>query len=250
MPCLSCKYILLDYSNKCFLDFLYIYLKQSLPMASQTVENYLKALYSLANAAGEIGISDLSQRLGVSKPTANSMVKTLQQQGWVIYEKYKPLKLTEEGRKAAALIIRKHRLTEMYLVEKMDFGWEEVHEIAEQIEHIKAPAFFDRMDKMLDFPKFDPHGSPIPDKDGNITVYDYKKLSDCQIGDRVKLVALNHSSKEFLEFLDSRSISLKTELEVISIESFDNSMIVSYNEHPLATLSQKACERLLVEELR
>lgn len=218
-------------------------------MASQTVENYLKALYSLANAAGEIGISDLSQRLGVSKPTANSMVKTLQQQGWVIYEKYKPLKLTEEGRKAAALIIRKHRLTEMYLVEKMDFGWEEVHEIAEQIEHIKAPAFFDRMDKMLDFPKFDPHGSPIPDKDGNITVYDYKKLSDCQIGDRVKLVALNHSSKEFLEFLDSRSISLKTELEVISIESFDNSMIVSYNEHPLATLSQKACERLLVEEL-
>lgn len=219
-------------------------------MASQTVENYLKALYSLANAAGEIGISDLSQRLGVSKPTANSMVKTLQQQGWVIYEKYKPLKLTEEGRKAAALIIRKHRLTEMYLVEKMDFGWEEVHEIAEQIEHIKAPAFFDRMDKMLDFPKFDPHGSPIPDKDGNITVYDYKKLSDCQIGDRVKLVALNHSSKEFLEFLDSRSISLKTELEVISIESFDNSMIVSYNEHPLATLSQKACERLLVEELR
>lgn len=218
-------------------------------MASQTVENYLKALYSLANAAGEIGISDLSQRLGVSKPTANSMVKTLQQQGWVIYEKYKPLKLTEEGRKAAALIIRKHRLTEMYLVEKMDFGWEEVHEIAEQIEHIKAPAFFDRMDKMLDYPKFDPHGSPIPDKDGNITVYDYKKLSDCQIGDRVKLVALNHSSKEFLEFLDSRSISLKTELEVISIESFDNSMIVSYNEHPLATLSQKACERLLVEEL-
>ena len=218
-------------------------------MASPTVENYLKALYSLANEAGEINLSDLSIQLEVSKPSANSMVKTLMQQGWVIYEKYKPIKMTEAGRKAAALVIRKHRLTEMFLVKKMGFAWDEVHDIAEQIEHIKAPEFFDRMDHLLDFPKVDPHGSPIPDKEGNVPVFNYKKLSECLVGDRVRLVGLNQSSKELLEFLDSRNIGLQVELEIKSIEPFDHSMLLTYAQHPSETLSQKVCERLLVEKL-
>jgi len=218
-------------------------------MASPTVENYLKALFSLSNHKGEVNISDLSSNLGGSKPTANSMVKNLQQQGWVKYEKHKPLKLTESGVKAATLIIRKHRLTEMYLVEKMGFGWEEVHEIAEQIEHIKAPVFFDRMDELLEYPKVDPHGSPIPDKDGNIINQDHQKLNECKPGDSVKLIALSHSSKEFLEFLDSRGISLELKIKVISIESFDESMVVSYHDHPSEMLSQKVCERLLVDKV-
>ena len=216
-------------------------------MASATVENYLKALYTLANEDGEINLSDLSIRLGVSKPSVNSMVKTLDQEGLVAYKKYKPLKLTNKGQKAAALIIRKHRLTEMYLVEKMGFGWEEVHDIAEQIEHIKAPQFFDRMDKLMSFPKVDPHGSPIPDKDGIVVDHNYKKLSECQTGDKLKIVALDHSSKEFLEFLDSREISLNLDLEIQSIEPFDDTMLLKYNGHPSETLSQKVCERLLVK---
>jgi DtxR family Mn-dependent transcriptional regulator len=218
-------------------------------MASATVENYLKALYTLANQDGEINLSDLSIRLGVSKPTVNSMVKTLDQEGWVKYKKYKPLKLTIKGHKAAALIIRKHRLTEMYLVEKMGFGWEEVHDIAEQIEHIKAPLFFDRMDKLMSFPKVDPHGSPIPDKNGIVVDHNYKKLSECRIGDKIRIVALDHSSKEFLEFLDSREISLNLDLEVTSIEPFDHSMIIKYNGHPSETFSQKVSERLLVKHI-
>ena len=216
-------------------------------MASATVENYLKALYTLANEEGEINISDLSIRLEVSKPSVNSMVKTLDQEGLVAYKKYKPLKLTNKGHKAAALIIRKHRLTEMYLVENMGFGWEEVHDIAEQIEHIKAPQFFDRMDKLMSFPKVDPHGSPIPDKDGIVVDHNYKKLSECQAGDQLKIVALDHSSKEFLEFLDSREISLNLDLEIQSIEPFDHTMIIKYNGHPSETFSQKVCERLLVK---
>lgn len=218
-------------------------------MVSSTVENYLKALYSLANEDNEVNISDLSNHLKVSKPTVNSMVKTLSQQGWVQYERYKPIVLTPKGRKAAALILRKHRLTEMYLVEKMGFGWEEVHEIAEQIEHVKAPALFDRMDKLMDFPKVDPHGSPIPDKEGNIIDHNYKKLSECNVGDRVVLYALTHSSKDFLEFLDSREISLKLELEIKAIELFDSSMLISYHNHPSETMSHKVCERLLVQKL-
>ncbi|WP_456461404.1 metal-dependent transcriptional regulator [Reichenbachiella sp.] len=218
-------------------------------MVSATVENYLKALFNLANDNGEVNISDLSATLEVSKPTANSMVKNLQQHGWVRYEKYKPLKLTEAGKKAAALIIRKHRLTEMFLVEKMGFGWEEVHEIAEQVEHIKAPALFDRMDELMEYPKVDPHGSPIPDKEGNIITPAHQKLADCQPGDEVTLVALSHSSKEFLEFLDGRNISLEMKISVLSIESFDQSMKVSYGGHPSEMLSQKVCERLLVKKV-
>jgi len=105
-------------------------------MATVTEENYLKALLALADTTGKVTISELSRSLGVSTPSANSMVKKLAERGLVAYEKYKPLSLTRAGRKAAALIIRKHRLTEMFLVERMGFGWEEVHAIAEQIEHV------------------------------------------------------------------------------------------------------------------
>ena len=137
-------------------------------MASQTIENYLKAIYLSAHPGGTVTTSELAEALGVRLPTVNSMVKRLGEKGLVKYEKYKPLMLTEAGVQQAAQIVRRHRLTEMYLVERMGFGWEEVHDIAEQIEHIKAQPFFDRMDELLEFPKFDPHGSPIPDKEGNI----------------------------------------------------------------------------------
>ena len=110
-------------------------------MASQTIENYLKAIYLAADAKGQVTTSELSKSLGVRLPTVNSMVKRLGEKELVVYAKYKPLMLTEAGAKQAALIVRRHRLTEMYLVEKMAFGWEEVHDIAEQIEHLKAPPF-------------------------------------------------------------------------------------------------------------
>ena len=168
-------------------------------MASHTVENYLKALFALANEAGEVGISDLSDHLAVSKPSVNSMAKALQQDGFLKYEKYKPLKLTAKGKKAAALVVRKHRLTEMFLVEQMGFGWDEVHDIAEQVEHVKAPAFFDRMDELVGFPTVDPHGSPIPDAQGNVLEIDCVKLSECAVGEKVSLVGLSQSSKSLFD---------------------------------------------------
>jgi len=143
-------------------------------MASQTEENYLKTLFTLADEKGEILLSGLSKTMGVSTPSANSMVKKMHEKGLVDYLKYKPIVLTEKGKLNAALIIRKHRLTEMYLMEKMGFGWEEVHEIAEQMEHIKSASFFDRVDELMNFPKVDPHGSPIPDKNGKIERMTYK----------------------------------------------------------------------------
>jgi DtxR family transcriptional regulator, Mn-dependent transcriptional regulator len=216
-------------------------------MASQTVENYLKTLFNLANEKGEINLSELSTTLNVSTPTANSMVKNLANQGLVNYERYKPVSLTVKGKKAAALVIRKHRLTEMFLVEKMGFGWEVVHEIAEQIEHINSPVLFDRMEELLGHPTADPHGSPIPDRNGKIVPQSNRKLSDCKRGDVVKVVALTNSSEDFLLFLNSRNISLGVILNIESVEKFDGTITVSYLKTFKEMLSAVVCEKLLVE---
>lgn len=224
-------------------------MKAEIIMASQTEENYLKALLNLADEQGEVNISELSTMLQVSKPTVNSMVKNLEKQGLVNYEKYKPLSLTQKGKKEAALIVRKHRLTEMYLVKKMGFGWEEVHEIAEQVEHINSPKFFERMDELLGFPRVDPHGSPIPDSKGQLAEYYYKTLASCDVGEKVKLVALTNSASDFLEFLNSRELRLGTNLEILAKETFDGSMVIRYENHVSEGLSAKICERLSVEKL-
>jgi DtxR family transcriptional regulator, Mn-dependent transcriptional regulator len=218
-------------------------------MASPTEENYLKTLFLKADRNGEIAITDLSSYLKVSAPTANSMIKKLSEQGLVNYEKYKLLSLTAKGKKEAALIIRKHRLTEMYLVEKMGFGWEMVHEIAEQIEHIKSPQFFDRMDELLGRPRVDPHGSPIPDKNGKIVATSYMKLSECKANDSVKLSGLANSSQEFLNYLNDKKIKLGIVLRIQSVEPFDGSMKIKYLNSQIEVISHIACEKLLVEKI-
>ncbi|WP_070137912.1 metal-dependent transcriptional regulator [Crocinitomix algicola] len=217
-------------------------------MNSLVEENYLKALYTLANANGEVNVNDLSIHLSIKKPTVTSMMKKLAAKSLVHYESYKPLRLTEDGKREAALILRKHRLTEMFLVEKMGFGWEEVHEIAEQVEHVKAPKFFEKMDELLNYPSFDPHGSPIPNSNGEIKEEKYLHLSDCATGDTVKVKAVAHSSNEFLTFLNRREIKLGLEIYIESIESFDASMRVKVNDE-IQSLSHTVCERLLVEKV-
>jgi len=216
-------------------------------MATHIKENYLKAIYFLDQKDENISLSELSKELGVSIPTVNSMVKRLQEEKWVIYEKYKPLKITPKGKKKAALIIRKHRLTEMFLEQFMGFGWEEVHDIAEEIEHIKVDDFFDRMDKLLGYPSVDPHGSPIPDKDGNVVEKEYMPLSEGTADNNYRICALNGSSQEFLHYLNRQQIKLGTLIEVIRVEPFDKSMKVVYNNMTPVVLSSDVCSRLLVE---
>ena len=181
-------------------------------------------------------------------PTVTSMVKKLAEKKLVHYESYKPLRLTEKGKREAGLIIRKHRLTEMFLVEKMKLGWEDVHDIAEQIEHIKSPVFFDKMDELLGYPKVDPHGSPIPDKNGKVVWKDYNKLSDCNAGETVKLAAVINTSSEFLKFLNARKMHLGLRIKIKSMEPFDKSIVINYGKGHTETLSNVACERLLVEK--
>ncbi len=218
-------------------------------MISQTEENYLKALYTLTNLKGEASVNEISKHLDIKMPTVNSMMKKLSEKGLVIYESYKPPKLTVQGEKEAALIVRKHRLTEMYLVNRMGFGWEEVHHIAEQIEHIKSPEFFAKMDELLGYPKVDPHGSPIPDIHGKVHPEQYIKLSECKVGDVVTFMAVSHSSEELLRYLNSKNLELGAALTILAIETFDETIAISYANRAMEVLSSKVSSKLLVQPI-
>lgn len=216
-------------------------------MNSFTAENYLKALLTIAGESEEVTVNELSRQLKIKMPTVTSMMKKLAEKKLVHYERYKPLRLTARGKKEASSIIRKHRLTEMFLVQKMGFGWEDVHAIAEQVEHIQSPAFFEKMDELLGYPRLDPHGSPIPDKNGRIERKEYIRLSDCRPGEVIKLSAVINTSVEFLKFLNSRELRLGVKMKIKSREPFDKTMVVSYGNRSAETLSHTVCERLLVE---
>lgn len=215
-------------------------------MISLTEENYLKAIFHLQTDDNTVTITELSKFLNVKMPSVNNMMKKFAQKKWVTYETYKPLNITAEGRKQAALIVRKHRLTEMFLVEKMNIGWENVHEIAEQLEHVHSDLFFEKMDEILSFPKFDPHGEPIPDKEGNIHALDLKKLSSCITGETVIFSSVTVSDEEFLSFLNTKRLELGTTFIIRNIEKYDQSMTIARENGEEISLSKMVCDRILV----
>ena len=215
-------------------------------MISLSEENYLKAIFHLADKENTVTINEISKFLDVKMPSVNNMMKKFAEKNWVRYESYKPLKITDSGKKQAALVVRKHRLTEMFLVEKMNFGWENVHEIAEQLEHIHSEIFFDKMDEILNFPKYDPHGEPIPDKDGNIIAQDLKKLSECEKHQKVIFTSVTISDDDFLTYLNIKNLELGKEIEILDIEIFDKSMTVKIDQTP-TVLSKIVCDKILVK---
>ena len=216
-------------------------------MITLTEENYLKALYHLASPENTVSINEISRYLNVKMPSVNSMMKKFADKKWVIYESYKPIHITPEGRKGAANVVRKHRLTEMFLVGKMGFAWDEVHQIAEQVEHISSEAFFDKIDELLGHPKLDPHGSPIPDKNGKIIELNLLKISECKPGTTVIFSSLTESSDDFLKFLDNKKLKLNTEIKIISLEDFDKSMVIEFDGKQ-EVFSAVVTEHLLVKK--
>ncbi len=240
---------MLDYANNICLDIFFIFVFYNIIMPTQTKENYLKAIYLLSQKNLDVSITALSEKMSVSKPTVNNMVKKMEEKGWLFYEKYKPLRLSPKGNKIGALIVRKHRLTEMFLSQVMSFGWEEVHDIAEEIEHIQSAIFFDRMDEILGFPTIDPHGSPIPDKKGNVLKPNYLNLTAIKENEKVKLCGLTKSSKELLLYLNKKDIKLGTIFTVKHIEKFDNSFEVTFNNKTVIVLTFDVCQCLLVERV-
>ncbi len=215
---------------------------------SHIQENYLKALYHLTADKKEVTVNELAKKMDLKMPSVTSMMKKMADEKLIKYEKYKPVRLTDKGKKLAGLIIRKHRLTEMFLVNVMNFGWEEVHEIAEQIEHIKSSSFFNKMDEMLGFPVRDPHGSVIPDPFGNISEEVHVSLSDVAVGEGVKVIGLAQSEDSFLRFLNSKNIKLGAEMKVLEKEEFDGSIVIEMNKKKISLSSKVADDIYITKE--
>lgn len=215
-------------------------------MLSLTEENYLKALYRLFEERKAITVSDIATQLDIKMPTVNSMIKKLAEKKLLKYEKYKAIELTEKGKKIALAILRKHRLTELFLSNVMGLKWDEVHDIAEQVEHIQSELFFDRIDKMLGHPQFDPHGEPIPDSNGRLPVHKTFPLSQATPKRKYKLAGVTNHETSFLKYLDSIGAGLGCTIEVLQVLEFDQSMSVCINEKAKTIFSYTVCRNLLV----
>lgn len=190
-----------------------------------TEENYLKALFHLTQEKDFVQTNELSKLLSVKMPSVNSMMKKFAEKNWVTVEAYKPILVTDLGKKEAALVVRKHRLTEMFLVEKMQFSWDNVHEIAEQLEHVHSQLFFDKMDELLNFPTNDPHGESIPDKNGHYTPEKLIKLSDCQQNETLIIRVVDGSDDTFLKFLTKNDLKIGSKIVISKKDKTFNYLI-------------------------
>ncbi len=205
-------------------------------MLSFTEENYLKALVQLTifeASSSEVGVNKLAASLEVKPATVSDMVRKLRDKKLVNYEKYGKVSLTDEGRLAGMMVIRRHRLWETFLYNKLDFTWDEVHELAEELEHIHSKKLINRLDQFLEYPEFDPHGDAIPDAQGEIKIPFRKTLSEVQKGERCKVVAVKDNSIEFLQYVDKIGLSIQDEIMVSDKEEFDSLMTIVFNESEL-----------------
>jgi DtxR family Mn-dependent transcriptional regulator len=215
-------------------------------MMTLTEENYLKTLHRLSQGEEPITVKRIAMQLGIKMPTVTSMVRNLAAKKLIRYEKYKAIEMTDKGRRQALLILRKHRLTELFLKDVMGLGWEEVHDIAEQIEHIQSDRFFNRIDEMLGHPKFDPHGEPIPDVNGKLPFFKAFPLSGCVAGKKYKLTGVLDHDGGFLTYLNTLGLMLGSSIEVVEVHGFDRSMEVLLNGKTRTVFSFMVCQHLLV----
>jgi DtxR family Mn-dependent transcriptional regulator len=218
-------------------------------MLTFSEENHLKSIFHLSSES-ESGVStnSIADNLNTKASSVTEMLKKLNDKLLIVYKKYHGAQLTEKGRKTALNIIRKHRLWEVFLVDKLNFKWDEVHDIAEQLEHIQSEKLTNELDKFLNFPTKDPHGDPIPNPAGFIKFTPKLKLSDLNIGETGKFVGVKDSSSTFLKYLDKRQISLGSNIKVLHQEEFDQSLHVGLDESNL-TISIKTASNLYITKI-
>jgi len=190
-------------------------------------EDYIKAIYHLGKGeAAPVSTNAIAEKMDTKPSSVSDMLRKLAVKGLVDYKRYRGVTLTKIGVKTGLNLVRKHRLWEVFLVEKLGFTWDEVHEVAEQLEHIKSEKLIDSLDQLLDFPKYDPHGDPIPSKDGEFIVQNKKLLSNLAIGESGTCIGVRDSSVKFLNYLDKHDIALGKEISVIDQEEFDGSVTI------------------------
>jgi DtxR family Mn-dependent transcriptional regulator len=217
-------------------------------MHSLSEENYLKTIYSLSKQSDDkVSVKSISDVLNNNPASVIDMLKKLTNKKLIHYDKFKGAKLTEKGLKIALFIVRKHRLWEVFLQEKLGYKWDEIHEIAEQMEHIKHEDLVERLDKFLGFPEYDPHGDPIPKSNGQLPDTVKKLLSEIEVGKTCRVAAVKDTSTIFLQYLLQLSVSIGTKIKVIDKIAFDGSMNIQIGKDFKTTVSQKFAESVLVD---
>lgn len=210
-------------------------------------ENYLKTIYHLTIISdSEISTNAIAEKMETKASSVTDMLKKLAEKDLVDYKKYQGVSLTEKGKLSAKMIVRKHRLWEVFLVEKLDFSWDEVHDIAEQLEHIKSEKLINKLDDFLGNPTEDPHGDPIPDVNGRIIKIEKQLLSELHENQIGICVGVKDTSSEFLKYLDKQGIALGSKIEIIAKESFDLSLKIKVDNKDL-TISNKIASNLFVK---
>jgi DtxR family Mn-dependent transcriptional regulator len=215
---------------------------------SFTEENYLKIIHALSGRDGvEVSTNALAESTSTRAASVTDMLRKLSEKGLIHYKKYQGVRLTEVGEKVAINVIRKHRLWEVFLVKKLGFGWHEVHEIAEELEHITSDQLVDRLDTFLGNPRFDPHGDPIPDAKGNLMEPDYAILTDVEIGVPVFMMGVTEHAPSYLQHLDRSGITLGCCIEVKEINEYDKSSVIVINGGEPLFISYEVSKNLLVQ---
>lgn len=216
-------------------------------MITLAEENYLKAILSISLDTEEnISTNAISEEIGTSAASVTDMLKKLQDKKLIKYEKYKGVSLTKKGNNFATSIIRKHRLWETFLVNNLDFDWGEVHDIAEQLEHIKSEKLIDRLDAFLDYPMFDPHGEAIPSKDGNMPSNNNITLNELSAGEKGRVMGVSIDNQPFLNYLTKLNVSIGSKIKIIEKIKFDQSLSIkidNINQH----ISNNVAKHILIK---
>ena len=217
-------------------------------MNTKSEEDYLKCLYHLQQGKKSVSTNEIANYLSMKPSSVSDMLKKLAEKKCVNYLKYKGSFLTKKGELIALSIIRKHRLWETFLVNKLGFSWSKVHNIAEQLEHVNSEELIDKLDYFLGHPQIDPHGDPIPQKNGTIAKLNQKLLSELKHGEEGVITGIKKGTPSLLNFLDQKNIKLGDQIQLISILEFDQSAEVIIHKKTI-NLSEKICSNLLIETL-
>ena len=218
-------------------------------MLSFTEENYLKCIYKLAERSkgARVSTNAIATQIKSSAASVSDMLKKLAEKELIEYQKYKGVNLSTKGKEEATQLIRKHRLWETFLVDKLKFDWHEVHEIAEELEHIKSDELINRLDSFLGNPKFDPHGDPIPTAHGKFTMRRQQRLDQAKLGSHVEVLGVLEHGKEFLTYLNNLKIQIGTRFVIKDKIEFDQSLKIVLEGQPIL-LTREVCQKLLVNE--
>ncbi|MFC4232884.1 metal-dependent transcriptional regulator [Parasediminibacterium paludis] len=216
---------------------------------SSTEENYIKAIYHLQQTDGNVTTNEVADMLRTKAASVTDMLKKLNAKNIVNYEKYQGFTLSAQGRKIALNIVRKHRLWEYFLVEKLQFGWDEVHEVAEELEHISSVKLVEKLDAFLEYPKFDPHGDPIPDVNGKMVFQPQINLTDLPLNEFAQVTAVGSQSTELLELLKHKKIAIGTKIIIKKKFLFDNSVEIKLQQQAAFTISQQLAQALFVKKI-